>query len=498
MGDVEARVLVVDDELFFREAIREALAEAGHACLVAESGPEALERVREPHLGVVILDLEMPGMHGLDVLRRLRESHPLLRVIILSSHTEQEVVLAALRLGAADYLAKPLHEEELVLAVERALEGHEVAYRWEQLRERVQALPAKLAELREVAASAEGEERRTRVPNRAAAAAAELLDAARTSVMLLDESEDVLRVRAAVGAAVPPTEMDPVVVGEGASGAAFERGEPVLVRDAAGSRYASGAYALTPIGEGEERMGVLCATEPAAGGFEEEDLVLQRVLAQEVSSLLAAPAPAPTLEYDEEEILEESAGENVVEDERSEEDLELARAVCAATTSEVVPERILGAALAAASAALGDAPVSLHLLEPESGELRIEAERDAAARPDRRRLPRGRGLTGTVLETRCPVSCVEPESDPRYDPEVDTPEDGKAGPLLCVPVSFRGRGLGVFRAFPDSADCVSARTAEVLASSLSAAVRNVLLYRSLLESIEEVARVRRDARARTG
>ena len=96
------------------------------------------------------------------------------------------------------------------------------------------------------------------------------------------------------------------------------------------------------------------------------------------------------------------------------------------------------------------------------------------------------------------MSSVEPGSDPRYDPEVDTPEDGRAGPLLCVPLCFRGRSLGVFRAFPASPDRVSARTAEVLASSLSAVVRNVLLYRSLLESIEEVARARRDARARTG
>jgi signal transduction protein with GAF and PtsI domain len=365
----------------------------------------------------------------------------------------------------------------------------------------VQALPAKLAELREVASGATGEERSSRLRNRAAAAAAELLDAARTSVMLLDKGENVLRVQAAVGASVPPAEMDPVPVGQGASGIAFERGEQVLVRDAGGAGYSSPSYALTPIGEGEDRLGVLCATEPAAGSFEEEDLALLRLLAQEVSALLAAPASlpvSPALELEDDELLAQSAGETVAEALRSEHDVELARAVCAATTSEVAPERILGAALAAASAALGGAPVSLHLLDPASGELLIEAERDAAARPDRDRLPRARGLTGTVLETRCPVSSAEPESDPRFDPEVDTPEDGKPGPFLCVPVCFRGRSLGVFRAFPACADRVSARTAEILASSLSAAVRNVLLYRSLLESIEEVARVRRDARARTG
>ncbi|MEN8181944.1 MAG: GAF domain-containing protein, partial [Myxococcota bacterium] len=123
----------------------------------------------------------------------------------------------------------------------------------------------------------------------------------------------------------------------------------------------------------------------------------------------------------------------------------------------------------------------------------VEAQQEAL-RPDRPTLPPGRGLTGTVLETRCPIPASDPGSDPRFDADVDTPADGKPGPFLCVPVSFRGRSLGVFRAFPGSPEGISARTAEVLASSLSAAVRNVLLYRSLLGSIDEVARVRRDAR----
>lgn len=499
MGEPEARVLVVDDERFFREAIRDALAAAGHACVLAENGSQALERAYGPGLGVVVLDIQMPGMSGLDVLRQLRESLPLLHIIILSSHTEQEMVLEALRLGASDYLAKPLHEEELVLAVERALRGHELAARWEQLRSRVRALPAKLAELREVAASAEGQERVARLRNRTAAAAAELLDAARTSVMLLDEGDNVLRVEAAVGSTLPPADMDAVRVGQGASGRAFERGEPVLVRDARGPGYSSSSYALTPIGEGEGRLGVLCATEPSAGAFAEEDLVLLRVLAHELAALLApgsGPAPpVPSLELDEEEMPSEQAG-GASEGWGNDRDLELARAICAATTSEVAPEQILAAALAAASRALGDAPVSLHLLDRASGDLVVEAERDAAVRPDRERFPRSRGLTGTALETGRPVSSAEPEADPRFDPQVDTPRDGKPGPFLCVPICFRGRSLGVFRAFPALAERVSARTAEVLAASLSAAVRNVLLYRSLLESIEEVARARRDARGR--
>ncbi|MEN8185218.1 MAG: response regulator, partial [Myxococcota bacterium] len=406
MGEGEARVLVVDDERFFREAIRDTLGAAGHACLLAENGSEGLEKASRPGLGVAILDIQMPGLNGIEVLRRLRASHPLLRVIILSSQTDQEVVLEALRLGASDYLAKPLHEEELVLAVERALETHAVSVRWRQTRERLEALPAKLAELRAVAAATEPDRRSQVLRDRAAVAAAELLDAARTSVMLLDRGENVLRVAAAVGAHVPVSEMDPVPLGEGASGAAFQRGEPLLVRDAvSGGRYESTSYALTPIGDGDERLGLLCATEPVAGGFGEEELALLRVLAQEVSSLLAASDKPALSELDlaEDELLAPpeiiDSGQPLADDV----DVELARAICAATTSEVAPERILSAALSAASVALGEAPVALHLVDPETGELRVEAQQEAL-RPDRPTLPPGRGLTGTVLETRCPIT----------------------------------------------------------------------------------------------
>jgi hypothetical protein len=91
------------------------------------------------------------------------------------------------------------------------------------------------------------------------------------------------------------------------------------------------------------------------------------------------------------------------------------------------------------------------------------------------------------------VATPKPQDDPRFDPDVDTPEGGEPAPLLCLPLRFRGKVLGVLRAFPRSGIAPSARTGEVLAAALSAAVRNVFLYRSLLDSIEEVARARREA-----
>ena len=97
MTSVTPRILVVDDERFFREAIRGALGELGVDCELVETGEEALKAAEDPRIGVVVLDVRLPGIGGVEVLERLRAWRPGLRVIVLSAHTDQELVLEALR-----------------------------------------------------------------------------------------------------------------------------------------------------------------------------------------------------------------------------------------------------------------------------------------------------------------------------------------------------------------------------------------------------------------
>ena len=86
------------------------------------------------------------------------------------------------------------------------------------------------------------------------------------------------------------------------------------------------------------------------------------------------------------------------------------------------------------------------------------------------------------------------DADPRFDPEIDAPLSGQVRPFMCLPLRLRGKVVGVARAFLQAGTPTSARTGEVLTAALSAAVRNALLYRSLVETIEEVAEARRSAR----
>ena len=504
------QVLVVDDEKFFREAIRDVLEGAEIKCVLASNGAEALEAAADESIGVVILDIQLPDQSGLEVFRKLRETRPDLRVIILSAHTDQETVLEALRLGAFDYLAKPIHEEELSLAVRRALETFGIASGWSRLRRRIRVLEETLEELWTKAREADLDERAQLLREGAVQAVSEILGAAKTSLMLLDEDGTALRVAATRGFKVSSAEMNDVPVGEGVAGMALARSEPIVVADvdaderfagrAPHGRYASSSFAVAPLAAGARALGVLCATDRVTGEpFGEEDLALMRILSVQLAQMLdVRPAPEefvddePTVEVPAEEVAPAVTPGEVGKQ------AELARAICEAVTAEVEPARILDAALRPVAEALRAAPVSLYLVDAEQGDLVLEAECDRGARSDRPALPTGLGLTGTVLESGSLIASDDPTPDPRFDEGVDTPEDGVSGPLMCGPLRFRGKTLGIFRAFPERPEDASPGVGEVLAAALSAAVRNVLLYRSLVDTIDEVARARREGQKGAG
>jgi len=232
MGVAGTRILVVDDERFFREGIRDALEGGGFGVVTAATGVDALDQAADPEIGVVVLDVVLPGLDGLEVLRRLRGRRPELRVIILSAHTDQERVLEALRLGAFDYLAKPIHDEELLLAVRRAAEIQTLWSGLAGLRRRVERLAGSLTELVELAqADVDEEARQSALRARASAAVAEVLEAGKTSLILQDEDTGELRVAAATGRKLTPEELDTPAAGVSVAGLALARSEPIVVRD---------------------------------------------------------------------------------------------------------------------------------------------------------------------------------------------------------------------------------------------------------------------------
>lgn len=507
------RVLIVDDELFFLEAIDEILRENGYETIRAEDGAEALEHVADPSVSVVVLDVRLPDMDGISVLAKIRAARPELPVIMLSASTDQEIVLEALRLGASDYLAKPLHDEELVLAVGRGIDGHEASARRRSLQARVDRLVESMERLSQLVRWAAPAERADVLRKGIVDSAAVVFQAARVSLMLADQDRDWLSVVACRGVVCDGEEiacetLTPRKLGEGASGRCFAEGSVLCVSDvSADTRFAGrgagnyqrAAFAIVPLVCLGEPVGVLCLTEAEdEQGFSLEEANVLRLLGMQVSEFLAADPEVERILEAANTLDAEGVGGSASRSQgRLDPDAELARAVCEAVAAEVEPARVLRMALSSVSRVLGAAPVALYLLSPDASGgagLKREAGIDGSATGDRESLPTNRGLTGTVCQTGGPVAAEDPAADSRFDARVDTPADGVTRGLLCVPIKLRDKVVGVLRAFFEAGVQPSPRTAEVLSAVLSAAVRNVLLYRSLLQSIEELASARRDAR----
>ncbi len=107
------RVLIVDDEPDFAELLQAFVASNGYTPLVASSGPEALRKVKEERPHLVLSDIRMPGMDGLEVLRHIRGIDREVGVIMVTAVEDAAVGCKSLRMGAFDYLVKPLDIEYL-------------------------------------------------------------------------------------------------------------------------------------------------------------------------------------------------------------------------------------------------------------------------------------------------------------------------------------------------------------------------------------------------
>jgi DNA-binding NtrC family response regulator len=115
-------VLLVDDEVPFVETMTKRLSKRQLMVLSAYSGREALEKLEKNAVDVVILDVKMPGMDGIETLREVKKAHPLVEVIMLTGHATVETAVEGMRLGAFDYLMKPCEIEELLTKVGEAKE----------------------------------------------------------------------------------------------------------------------------------------------------------------------------------------------------------------------------------------------------------------------------------------------------------------------------------------------------------------------------------------
>ena len=114
-------VMLVDDEVPFVETMTKRLSKRNLSIVTAFNGEEALETLsKRRNMDVVILDVKMPGMDGIETLKEIKKSYPLTEVIMLTGHATVESAIEGMKLGAYDYLMKPCDIEKLMAKVEEA------------------------------------------------------------------------------------------------------------------------------------------------------------------------------------------------------------------------------------------------------------------------------------------------------------------------------------------------------------------------------------------
>lgn len=119
---VKMRLLLVDDEAEFLATMQKILERRGYSVLTAPGGEACLKLLEDELVHVVILDVQMPGMSGVETLRRIKQEHPMVEVIMLTGNATVTSAVEGMRLGALDYLLKPAPVDELLAKAEKAFQ----------------------------------------------------------------------------------------------------------------------------------------------------------------------------------------------------------------------------------------------------------------------------------------------------------------------------------------------------------------------------------------
>jgi two-component system nitrogen regulation response regulator NtrX len=161
-------ILIVDDEEGIRQVLSDCLRDEGYRVLLAEDGFQALRLLAEEPVELVILDVWLPNMGGIEVLQRIKAEHPEVEVVVISGHGNINLAVQAVKLGAFDFLEKPLSLEKTITVVQNAL-------RLEQLKRENRSLKAVQAEEDRMVGSSPGIQRVRELIEQSAASDARIL-----------------------------------------------------------------------------------------------------------------------------------------------------------------------------------------------------------------------------------------------------------------------------------------------------------------------------------
>ena len=116
---MEQKILLVDDEEGIRKVLSISLTDIGYRVLASENGEEALKLFKEMQPQIVLTDIKMPGMDGIELLKKIKAESPDTEVIMITGHGDMELAIQSLKFDATDFITKPINDEPLEIALKK-------------------------------------------------------------------------------------------------------------------------------------------------------------------------------------------------------------------------------------------------------------------------------------------------------------------------------------------------------------------------------------------
>jgi len=224
-------ILIIDDDAQIRKLMEDIILPEGHRVLQAESADEAIALLRERKIDIIFLDIMMPGRTGAEVLSEFLQIQPEVLVIIQSGYASLKTAIQAIKLGAYDYIEKPIREEQLLQSLQRAIERKNLQEQNKILIERLKQKASRLKLLNRVARVITSTLDIKKLLDLIMDMTKSVLEAEASALILIDEEKDELYFESATGVKESRVKEIRMKKGKGIAGWVAERGKPLRVPD---------------------------------------------------------------------------------------------------------------------------------------------------------------------------------------------------------------------------------------------------------------------------
>ena len=238
MSRDKTKILIIDDEPRMCQSLQSLLTNDGYQVVIADAGQKGISYIRENGFDLVISDIRMPDVDGMEILKVAKSKDENLPVILMTGYASLETAIEAVEQGAYDYLMKPIEFSNLQLAIKRGLEKRELnlskAILLTQLQLRNQQLQKRVEELNalyEAGKSLSSTEDLNSLLDKTIGLATKVIGAKIGSIMLIQQPEDFLVIRAAIGLEKEIVENTKLSLGQSIAGHVAQSGMPLMVSD---------------------------------------------------------------------------------------------------------------------------------------------------------------------------------------------------------------------------------------------------------------------------